>query len=222
MATMYMGNQQITPAFVVNSDKYGVSVDAFLGDVDANGVLQLPAAGGSVVLHGVTDIADGAFAYKFMFNAGINGFSAPVLVAISGTDACHNTFSGCANLVSASMPELVTIGSLDSNESCWGMFDSTGLITVSFLKLKTIDGTDSCVRMFANCKSLTDVYFYSLTSVSADAFEDMFLGAGASTGLTVHFPSNAETLIQGLTGYPTFGADSDIITLAYDLPATAE
>ena len=38
MATMYMGNQQITPAFVVNSDKYGVSVDAFLGDVDANGV----------------------------------------------------------------------------------------------------------------------------------------------------------------------------------------
>ena len=46
MAKLYIGDSQGTPAIVkieeVPKTKFGISVDAFLGDVDENGVYQIP------------------------------------------------------------------------------------------------------------------------------------------------------------------------------------
>ena len=130
-------------------------------------------------------------------------------------------FADCPNLASVDISELIEIS---AKAACAEMFAGcTGLITFSFDKLENIFGQHACYKMFADCSNLKNVYFPSIKTLdpeSLDIFEDMFLNAGASTGLTVHFPSNAEAKIQRLTGYPTFGADSSIITLAFDLPAT--
>jgi hypothetical protein len=49
----------------------------------------------------------------------------------------------------------------------------------------------------------------------------MLNSTGTTTTHTLHFPSNLESTIQGLSGYPTFGGTSGYVVLAYDLPATS-
>ena len=38
--------------------------------------------------------------------------------------------------------------------------------------------------------------------------------------VTIHFPSNLQSTISQLDGYPLFGGESGYIVLAFDLPAT--
>ena len=49
----------------------------------------------------------------------------------------------------------------------------------------------------------------------------MLSNTGNLTTHTIHFPSNLESTIQGLTGYPNFGGTSGYVVLIFDLPATS-
>jgi hypothetical protein len=49
----------------------------------------------------------------------------------------------------------------------------------------------------------------------------MMQGTGSTVTHTIHFPSNLESTIQTLTGYPLFGGTSGKVVLAFDLPATS-
>ena len=48
----------------------------------------------------------------------------------------------------------------------------------------------------------------------------MMQNTGTTTTHTLHFPSNLESTIQGLTGYPLFSGTSGYVVCAFDLPAT--
>jgi hypothetical protein len=78
--------------------------------------------------------------------------------------------------------------------------------------------------MFNGCTALTTVSFPALTTSSFGSYINQFTNMLKLTGNTVthtlHFPSNLESTIQGLTGYPLFGGISGYVVCAFDLPAT--
>ena len=94
---------------------------------------------------------------------------------------------------------------------------------VSFPKLKTIkaNGLNSC---FGNCYP-SNIYFNALTTSSFVGGNNQLAGLVSSYQeeyvVTIHFPSNLQSTISGLTGYPLFGGTSGYVTLAFDLPATS-
>jgi hypothetical protein len=49
----------------------------------------------------------------------------------------------------------------------------------------------------------------------------MLSNTGTSRTHTIHFPSNLQTKISTLSGYPNFGGTNGYVTLAFDLPATS-
>ena len=343
-----------------DGSKYGVTIDAFLGDVDANGVLQYPTEQSDLVFTGVTDVADnvlsnkfqgsksksvsfpslmeingqygcssmfqdctvltsasfpyltevGSYACQSMFqgctalttvslpNLTTAGYSAlrsmfqgctalttisfPSLTTVSGSYVCQNMFqnctsltsvsfpeltkmsepnseayvcenmfSGCTSLTTVSFPKLTTIGgssgacrsifarcqaltsisfpeltTINGDTACWSMFSGcTSLTSASFPKLNKIFGNRACYGMFQGCTALTDVYFPALTTTSFGSnynqIDRMMSGTGTTTTHTLHFPSNLQSTISNMSGYPTFGGTSGYVTCLFDLPATS-
>lgn len=286
------------------STKYGASADTFLGNMDANGVLDEPTEQSDLVFTGVKDVGDYALYYRFVrtkvksvsfpdlttvsgnsgcyymfyvcdltsvsfpnlttvsgnsgcyymfYNcASLTSVSLPNLTKVSGTSGCHGIFNGCTSLTSVSLSNLTTISSLyggynmfynctaltsislpnlttiSGNTACYNMFFNSALTSMSFPSLETISSNNACVNMFGGCKNISSISFPALTTTSfgssnVNQFNNMFNTTSGSTSgsITMHFPSNLETTIQGLTGYPNFGATSGRLTLSFDLPATS-
>ena len=175
--------------------KFGATINTFLGNVNASGVLQQPTEQSDLVFTGVKDVASNVLNYKFTYNK-VKSASFPDLTTISGSSACGNAFYFC-----------------------------NALTSVSFPNLTTISGSYACQLMFSYCSSLTDVYFSALTTSSFGSYVNQFSGIMQSTGTskthTLHFPSNLESTISGLSGYPLFGGTSGYVVCAFDLPATS-
>ena len=175
--------------------KYGADTNTFLGDVNASGVLQLPTEQSDLVFTGVKDVADYGLYYRFT-RTKVKSASFPSLTTISGGNACYYMLQNC-----------------------------TALTSVSFPNLTTISGAQACGYMLQYCTALTDVYFSALTTTSfgsrVNQFYGMMGGTGTNVTHTLHFPSNLESTIQGLQGYPTFGGTSGYVVCAFDLPATS-
>ncbi len=173
---------------------------------------------------------NGCFSNSFQSNTRLSSISFPKLTTINGEGAFSSSFSSCSSLTSVEFPELTTI--INNNNSALGnTFQSDSyLTTVRFPKLYHLEcsaTTNSCFyNCFSSCARLTDIYFNALTTTSfvnsVRQFMNMFNSSAMSTSgnCTIHFPSNLETTIQGLNGYPNFGAPAGRVTLAYDLPAT--
>lgn len=137
--------------------------------------------------------------------------------------ACTGMFSNCNQLTDVTFPSLEILG----YDGCQSWFWSCkGLKTVHFPAVIKVSH-QTLYSAFGYCTALTDIYFdalntdsfsiteYGSTTTYLDGFQNMLTG---TTGVTVHFPSNMETTISGLTGYPLFGGTDTV--LLYDLPAT--
>ena len=232
-----------------SSTKYGALVYTLLGDVNVNGVLQLPTEQSNLVFTDVTDVVDNGLYYKFA-RTGVKSVSFPDLTSVSKASSFAGAFYGCSKLESASFPNLITI---TGTSGCSGMFSYTtamtsvslpelttatgvscmssmfaysGIANVSIPKLMAL-GSSCCLSMFGGAENITNIYFNALTTTSfgssVNQFANMFsTGSGSTSGtITMHFPSNLSSTIAGLTGYPNFGATTGILTLAFDLPATS-
>lgn len=174
--------------------------------------------------------------------------SFPLLATVSGSQPFVNTFSSCTRLSTASFPSLTTVTAVNG---CQSMFSScTGLTTLSLPSLReasgnyclnnmcsscsaltTVDlssltiitGRQACGSMFAQCRNLTSLSFPAITTSSfGSSYTDQFDRMCQSIpNITLHFPSNVQSAIEGLTGYSTtapFGAVAG--TVLFDLPAT--
>ena len=96
------------------------------------------------------------------------------------------------------------------------------ITTVRLPKLKTIH-KQGLGYAFSGCWQIEDIYFNSLTTTSfenATGFVSMMYSTLDYNTHTLHFPSNLESTIQGLNGYPNFGGSNGYVVLAFDLPAT--
>lgn len=232
-----------------SSSKYGATINSFLGDVNANNVLQAPTEEFDLSFTSVTDIADYVLSYKFN-RTKVKSVSFPALTTLSGISGLAYAFYNCPVLTSVSFPELTTL----SGVTCMNYMLSAcqALTSVSFPKLTTITGGSSLTRILSSCPVLTSVSFpklatltgsgalsyafYSCTKIESisfpaltttsfdskiDQFTGMMSGTGTTTTHTIHFPSNMQSTISGLTGYPNFGGTSGYVTLSFDLPATS-
>ena len=157
----------------------------------------------------------------------LTSISLPALTTISGNYVCYQMFYICLSLTSVSLPLLATI---NGDNGCQYMFyNCTALETISFPELVSITGSSCFSYMFSQCSKLASIFFPKLTTSSfgnnVNQFSSMFnsnTGTQSTSGTcTLHFPSNIESTIQGLTGYPLFGGTSGRIVLAFDLPATS-
>ena len=233
-----MKNAYFTENVFTNVDSNGklTSSETTQGDLVFTGfkdvgdnVLGSKFRGDSSITNGVIfndlEKISGRKACNSMFhNCPIKSVSFKKLKEISGQEACYIMFWGCQQLSSVSFPELATIS---GGLACEGMFMYCTIKSVSFQKLSTISGYWALSDMFSGCSYMEELYFPALTTSSFgdinDQFDYLFDGdtAEISGNVTVHFPSNLQSTIAGLEGYPTFGGTSGRIVLAFDLPATS-
>lgn len=150
---------------------------------------------------------------------GLTSVNLSALTTISGQNGCGFLFSGCTNLASANMSGLTTIS---GEKACRNMFQyCSGLTSVDLSALTTLTGSQACNIMFYGCTSLTSLSFPALTSNSfgsyyTNQFNNMLQ---ACSGVTVHFPSNLQSVI-GSWSDVTNGFGGTNTTVLYDLPAT--
>lgn len=162
-------------------------------------------------------------------NSGLNGaFQSTGITSVdlsslttAVTTSLFSAFRSCANLVSVDLSGLTTI---EQNGTQYMFNGCTSLVRVDLPSLTTIGG-GAFYSFVGGCTSLEHVYFNALTTTSFGTAKNQFSSMLASTGTdcthTLHFPSNMEDTISGLTGYPNFGGTSGYVTLLYDLPATS-
>ena len=138
-----------------------------------------------------------------------------------GTRGLEMAFLGCSALTSADLSSLMSIG---NNGASYFLSGCSGITSVDLSSLTTIDSS-GLKYGFTGCKALENVYFNSLTTASFGSYTDQFANMMNNTGTTkqhtLHFPSNLQTTISGLTGYPLFNGTSGYVTLAFDLPETS-
>lgn len=168
-----------------SSEKYGATVDTFLGDVDASGVLQIPTAQTDLVFAGVTDLANFALQYKFYENPTISSASFPQLVQISGTNALYNCFRN-APIENISFPVLQSV---TGESGLYSVCSSTSasIQSVSFPALTTVSGGSCFSSAFSNCGEITSASFPALEEITGSvAFSTCFASCSALT--SVSFP----------------------------------
>lgn len=137
-------------------------------------------------------------AYLVYYCSALTTFSLPALEEASGTSACQGLCQYCSSLE-----------------------------TVYLQKLSDISGANTFNTAFTSCPKLQHIYFNGLTTTSfgsyINQFNNMFNSASMQTSgnVNVHLPSNLQSTIAGLTGYPNFGATAGRVTLLFDLTATS-
>lgn len=211
-------------------------------EVDGSGEL-IPSTTATTIMDftGATKIVlQGLLQYAYRNNTAITGIvDMSDVERIMGSNACANMFSGCTNITGADLGSLTTAG---ASYACAYMFQNSGIASLDVGSLQTIVGF-GCYYMCADCPNLTSVVFSSLTDVASYGLNRAFYRchnislsfpaikttsnislAGiceAASGVTLHFPSNVQALIESLGGYSAtapFGAISG--TVLFDLPAT--
>lgn len=121
--------------------------------------------------------------------------------------------------------DLSSIKSISGGQAFAYSFQSLNAVTTATIGANSITGSGVFYYSFRNCTAITDIYFSSLKTASfgtayKNQFQDMMSGTGSTKTHTLHFPSNLESTISTLTGYPLFGGTSGYVVLAFDLPVT--
>ena len=218
-------------------------------DIDQNGKLIASTTETQIMdFTGVKTIGDYMLYGSYRNNTAISGIvDMSDLESIEGNNSCQNAFSGCVNITGFRLDSLKTIngysvaaymfrndvgitlvdlGNLETisgNYACYYMFSGDANITsVIFTKLKVINGMLACQNMFEGCVLLESLSFPAITTASFAGWTNQFSGlCQGIPNITLHFPSNVQSVIEGLVGYSTtapFGATAG--TVLFDLPAT--
>jgi len=212
-----------------------------------NGVFQMPIENFTFSLpNDVTNVGTYALSYAFYGCTGLTSIDLSSLTTV-GDYALYDAFYDCTGLTSIDLSSLTTVGSnalYYAFRRCTGLtsidlsslttageyalyyafYNCTGLTSIDLSSLTTV-GSNALSNAFRFCSGLTDIYFRALTTSSFGSYKNQFNNMMSSTGSTkthtIHFPSNLQSKISSLTGYPLFGGSDGYVVLAYDLPATS-
>lgn len=172
-------------------------------------------------LSSITTLTEGSMTYCFYGCSRLTTVDLSSLQTTTGEGALCYAFVECGNLTNLDFHALTTLRGYTFGhafEFC------TSLQRVDFPALTNLSYSEFW-SSFSGCESLTDIYFNALTTTSFGSYTDQFQGmlsyTGTDTTHTLHFPSNLQTTISGLSGYPNFGGTSGYVTLAFDLPSTS-
>lgn len=166
-----------------SSEKYGATVDTFLGDVNVSGVLQAPTGQADLVFDGVTDLANEALQYRFYHNPIISSVSFPQLVQMSGGSAFLYCFRGTP-IENISFPVLQSV---TGSSGFYYAFFGSSIKSVSFPALAMVSGSSGFEYAFYNCSLITSASFPVLEEVTGGrSFDNCFYYCSALT--SVSFP----------------------------------
>lgn len=148
----------------------------------------------TVNLSNVVSLNFDSLSYAFQNCTSLESIDLSSLIEATSYYPMRYTFSGCSSLTSVDLSSLCRV---TAQNGCMG-------------------------NCFQNCNSLTSLSFPALTKNSFGSRTDSFSNMCKNIpNITLHFPSNMETIIQTLSGYNScFGALSGEIL--FDLPATIE
>ena len=197
MAKLYIGDSQGTPAIIkieeVPKTKFGINVDTFLGDVDENGVYQIPTEPFTLDLSSIKSLPYYGLYYKFCRTSVSGTLTIGLEDDLSGNSAMYNCFYNCTGLTSINLSSLTTVSGNSSMYSCFN--NCTGLTSINLSSLTTVSGNNALQYCFNGCAGLTSVNLSSLTTVSGNnALQSCFDGC---TGLTSINLSSLTTVSGG-------------------------
>lgn len=146
----------------VDKEKFGITIDNLVGDVDSNGGYVKPSGELEVDFSGVRTIGQKGMAHMFSSSAAvksasfpdlevideygldstfadstIESFSAPKLRQVTTECAMRDTFSGAKNLSSLSMPNLQSV---DGVSAFYCIVANSGVLSVNIPNLHTATG----------------------------------------------------------------------------------
>lgn len=172
-----------------SAKKYGVDINAILGDVDENGVLQPANVEADLVFTGVKKFS-GSYTENVLRETfkctGIKSVSFPDLEEWNSQYDGQDAFSRCPNLVSFSVPKLKTIKGDFFNSalqysgiksvsfpvlealtsgSIRNTFSYSELESLAFPELVELSGWDGGVIQNSNCTKLTSLNFPKLKTI---------------------------------------------------------
>ena len=191
-----------------SSSKYGVTIDNFLGDVDANGVLQDPITPMNLTFNGVKSLGT-KLSNAFYQNKNVGEVVFPDLEDVSLFYALGSTF-GYSSTTKALFPKLNTVtGSSAFSQT----FNNAVVSEVDFSSLTSITGSFSFQHTFISCK-IKNLEFPKLTTITGTNFQSCF---NSNISLeTVSFPKL--TSIQSFNN--TFAYCSGLTTVSFPELAT--
>ena len=176
-----------------------------------------------ITMHGdysTSLVSFGSIKNVVLSTSGISNLSIKKIVYKSVTGKFDARYEGILNVVGTSASTLTTIDisnatSIYLRGACIGL---TALQEVRMDKAENITITRGSAVIGGTFKNtaVTELRFPALKTTSTIEIQYML---SSVDGCTVHFPSNLESRIQGLTGYPNFGGTNT--TILFDLPATS-
>lgn len=175
----------------------------------------------SVNLSSLTSVFDSGLYNAFYDCTGLTSIDLSSLTSVGG-NGLFSAFYGCTGITGTlNLSSLVSVG---SNGLYSAFYNCSGITSVDLSSLSSVY-TTGFRQTFYGCTGLTNIYFNSLTTTSfgssTNQFNAMLSSTGTSVTHTLHFPSNLESTISGLIGYPNFGGSSGYVVLSFDLPATS-
>lgn len=217
MAKLYLGTREVTPSIYTQLDSNEFSPY----QID-EGVLSRKS--GSLTgneFNGITSIGSYGLSYAFARCTFTGALIFPSLTKI-GAYGLENCFRNCTGITSvdlSSLTEIYSYGLSFAFQSC------SNITSVTLSSLNHI-ASSGMSNTFWGCSKLENIYFNSLTSNSFSSspsgqFSQMMSSTGSSVTHTLHFPSNLQSTISDLSGYPTFGGASGYVICSFDLPATS-
>lgn len=166
-----------------SSQKYGATINNFLGDVAQDGSLEEAVGNLNIVFSGVTTLNNTALTGKFMCDTTrhigntqlVKSVSFPDLKTITSQNALDQTFKNQQLLESVSFPELE-----ETAYTQWAFSycfqGCSALKTVNFPKLKQAYSQQCFYYAFENCTSLNNISFPLLEECGSKSFSNAFRG----------------------------------------------
>ena len=218
MAKLVIGNDKTTgvPALYrnINKDKFGATIDNFLGDVDANGTLDKAEKLGSITLTGVRTVKTGAMTNVFKGKElkPNSVFSAPNLVEIEGDadlgiGGMMGLYNEATNLTAVSMPNLVTVGPYGLATA----FCVPDVTSATLTSLQTVQ-EGGMSKAFQDSRIVT-ISLPALKTVGARGLQYCFQGVSGTELTAVSMPELEEAGDYGF--YQTFSGCTKLATIGF-------
>ena len=190
--TLYLGNKPVGLCKIVEKEiakeKFGCSVESFLGDVDANGVYKKSTTPLYVNLAGVTGIYMGSFMYRFSGTTEFN-FIADDVTTVSRQGMAYAFYytSGSNTPKKISFANLEVVDEYCAFEQCLYANGNEGNLTLNFPKLKKISGERAFSKFAISYAGNVDDMFPALEEISGSNSMDGFCSYQNRNGLPLTF-----------------------------------
>lgn len=204
-------NQDIQNARTAITNKGGTITTGGGSSQLATDIATIPTGGATP--SGILIESDGSSATGFILKS----------VGVSTVSAYQYMFNKFYTFGSTiSEVDLSSIKTISGEEAFGYSFQLGTEITTVTIGAEFITGSHALMNAFQGCTKIEHIYFTSLAGTNAfgsykNQLENMLNSTGNTVIHTIHFPSNMQNTISGLTGYPLFGGTSGYVVCAFDL-----